>query len=219
MTAAKQEVRHGYTLADLDRYAHISVATAWTNTMDYRDRYDAAWHAIAERLYNTEHEQTPTTRDLKIAGTRAVNRLAQDEGRHHGFDRANPEAGLEGMPGFQRYWALHHATPSPEDAIVDRIALTQIWPELSATHRQVLLVLAVHADHQLAADALDRSLPTYRSHLRHARQRYRELWHAPETASAMWGQSRGRPGRRTAAQTLANRIQQRARRERKGRAA
>ena len=205
-------LRHGYTMDDLDRLARVAVRTAWPRAMDYTDRYDAAWHAIAELLYTGD--RPPTPRDLIGVGANAVSRLAQDEHHHRGYDRSNPGAGFEGMPGFQRYWTLHRTTPSPENAIVDRLALAQIWPTLSDTHRQVLLSLAVHADHPLAARALGRSLPTYRSHLRHARGAYRELWHEHETPSVMWGQSRGRQGRRTAAQTLANRIQQRARRAR-----
>jgi hypothetical protein len=210
-------LRYGYTMSDLDHLAHVSVQIAWPRGMDYRDRYDAAWHAIAEAIYSSD--ERPSPRDLKVAGTHAVNRLAQDEGHHRGLDRDNPAAGLEGMPNFQRYWALHHVTPSPEDAVVDRVALAQIWPTLSRTHRQVLLALAVYADHPLAAEATGRSLPAYRSHLKDARQAYRGLWHEHETPSAMWGQSRGRAGRRTAAQALANRIQQRARRARKAAAA
>jgi hypothetical protein len=213
-TLSAESIRHGYTMDDLDRLARIAVRRAWAQSMDYSDRYDAAWHAIAELLYSTEAEHPPTAYDLKAAGARAVNRLAQDEGHHRGFDRGNPGAGFEGMPGFQRYWTLHRATPSPENAIVDRIALTQIWPTLSETHRQVLLSLAVHTDHPIAADAIDRNLATYRSHLKNARHAFRELWHEHETPSAMWGQSRGRQGRRTAAQTFANRLQQRARRAR-----
>jgi hypothetical protein len=206
------EILHGYTMDDLDRIARVAIHRAWASAMDYTDRYDAAWHAAAERLY--ADDQPATTRDLIDAGARAVNRLAQDEHRHRGYDRSNPGAGFEGMPAFQRYWALHHVTPSPEDAVVDRLAFAQIWPTLSATHRQVLLALAVHADHLLAAEAFGRSLVTYRSHLRSARRAYRDLWHQHETASAMWGQSLGWQGRRTAAQTLRNRIQQRARRAR-----
>lgn len=204
------EVRFGYTMADLDRLARVSVATAWPRAMDYRDRYDAAWHALAEAIYDTD--EPPTRYDLKVVGTRAVNRLGQDEGHHRGFDRSNPDAGFEGMPAFQRYWSwFGRATPSHEDRIVDRIALAQIWPMLSVFHRQTLTALAVHEDHDLASQAIGRKIPTYRTHLKNARDAFRVLWHEHETPSPMWGRSSGKLGRRTATQVLVNRRQQRAR--------
>ena len=211
MKPSDAEVRHGYTLADIDRLARVSVEIAWPRAMDYTDRYEAAWHAIAEHLCSTD--EVPSPRDLKVTGTNAVNRLAQDEGHHHGFDRSNPGAGFEGMPRFQQYWAIYgRATPSHEDGIVDRIALAQIWPALSPTHRQALLAFAVHTDHDLASNAMGRTLATYRTHLANARRQYRALWHEHEAPSRMWGSSYGRMGCRTGTQVLVNRRQQRARR-------
>lgn len=214
MTPSNTEVRYGYTLADLDQLARISVNVAYSRSMDYRDRYDAAWHAIAELLCRTETH--PTRLELKNAGVRAVDRLVEDDQRTHGFNRQNPAAG---MPRFERYWALSRVTPSPEDAIVDRIALTQIWPTLSATHQRILLAYATYSDHTLAATATGRNIGTYRSHLRGARAAYRALWHQHEIPSAMWGQSRVRPGSRSATLVAAERTRQRSRRRSKEAAA
>lgn len=205
------EVRHGYTLADIDQQARASVNVAYARTMDYRDRYDAAWHAIAEFLCAAQ--EPPTHLDLKAAGVRAVENIVADDCRHHGVNRRDIEAG---KPRFARYWALGRVAPSPEDQIVDRVALTQIWPALSPTHQQILTAFAVHADHQLAAAATGRSASTYRSHLKSARQSFRALWHEHETPSAMWGQSRSHVGTRSATWTLANRNRRRARRSMEG---
>ena len=207
MMPADTEVRHGYTLADLHQLAKVSVNVAYGQSMDYRDRYDAAWHAIAELLCSAD--QPPTRLELKNAGVRAVDRIVENDQRHRGFNRRDPEAGL---PRFERYWALGRVTPSPEDAIVDRIALAQIWPRLSATHQRILLAYATYSDHALAAAAIDRNIRTYGSHLRHARAAYRALWHEHEIPSAMWGQSRVRPGSRSATRVVAYRTVQRARR-------
>lgn len=205
--AASAEIRHGYTLTDIHQIAKISVNVAYGRSMDYRDRYDAAWHAIAEHLCAAE--QCPTRLELKNAGVRAVDCLVQNDQRQHGFNSRNPAAGL---PRFERYWALGRVTPSPEDAIVDRVALAQIWPTLSATHQQILLAYAIYSDHTLAAAAAGRNIGTYRSHLRSARAAYRKLWHEHEAPSAMWGQSRVRPGSRSATLVVADRARQRARR-------
>lgn len=201
---------HGYSLADIDRVARITAARApGGRILDPGDRYDTAWSAIAEHLCTAT--EPPTRRDLFDAGAGAVNRAGQDY--RHTWGMARTWGSSEGdMGGYQRYWELaRRAAPSPEDRVVDRTALRQIWPALSPTHQQVLYALAIHSgDHQAAADSLGKSLPTYRSHLKGARASYRALWHEHETPSRMWGKS-GQRGRRTAAQTLANRRQQRAR--------
>lgn len=205
------ELRHGYTLADLDRLAHASLNLAWPRAMDYRDRYDAAWHTIAELLYSSS--QRPTPHDLGTAGAAAVNRLALDEARHHGLDRSGPEPA--DRPAFQRYWTLYRVTPSHEDRVVDRVALAQIWPALRDIHRRTLLALAVHEDHAPAAAAIGRTPGTYRVHLKDARAGFRALWHEHETPSRMWGRSMGSlAGQRTAAQVLVQRRRARTRKER-----
>lgn len=200
-------LRYGYTMGDLNEIARVAVNVAYGQAMDYRDRYDAAWHAIAEHLCTAE--QRPTWLALKNTGVRAVERVVQDDQRHRGFNRNEPGAG---RPRFERYWALSRATPSPEEAIVDRIALTQIWPALSSTHQQILTAFAALADHHQAAEATGRTLATYRVHLGNARRAYRALWHEHEVPSVMWSQSRSHIGTRSATWTLANRSRQRARR-------
>lgn len=204
MTAAV--IRGGHTLDSLDRLTRIAVAMAYTTAMDYTDRYDAAWHAIAEHLYATDG--VPPDRDLKLAGANAVNRLAQDHAQTWGAPRGGE---FESAARFLRYWELARGpAPSPEGKVVDRVAFAQIWPRLSTTHRQVLTALAVCGDQAGAAELLGKSYATVGSHLRNARRAFLTLWHEHETPSRVWGKT-GR-GRRTATETLRNRRQQRARR-------
>jgi hypothetical protein len=200
------EVCHGYTLDDVDRYARASVNVAYARSMDYTDRYEAAWHAIAELLCTAK--ERPTGLELKAAGVRAVETVCRDDWRHRGINHRDPEAG---RPRFERYWALSRATPSPEETIVDRLALQQIWPTLTATHQQVLLAFALHADHEVAASAIGRIPATYRVHLGNARRAYRKLWHEHETPSVMWSQSRSHVGSRPATVTARERHRRRAR--------
>lgn len=205
------EVSHGYTLADIDRHTRASVNVAYARSMDYRDRYDAAWHAIAELLCTAE--ERPTGLELKAAGVRAVEIVCRDDWRHRGINHRDPEAG---RPRFERYWALSRATPSPEESIVDRLALHQIWPAMTDTHQQMLLAFALHGDHQLAANSTGRILATYRVHLGNARRAYRRLWHEHEAPSVMWSQSRSRVGSRSATQVMNERLRRRQRRVAKG---
>lgn len=204
-------LRHGYNLADLDRIARAAVAAAYPRAMDYRDRYDAAWHAIAELLYSIDTRPAPS--ELKRTGMSAVNRLAQDHGRTWGYDRANPDAGYEAMRGFLRYWELdRRSASSPEGRVVDELALWQIWSCLSDTHRAVLLALAAHGDQAAASHALGKTYATVGTHLMNARRAFLALWHEGEQPSRVWGRADRRRGRHTATQTLRNRRQQRARR-------
>lgn len=202
---------HGYSLDDLDQVARTAALRArGGRILDPADRYEAAWGAIAEHLATTD--QAPTDGQLVATGTTAVNRAGQDH--RHTWGMARTWGSAEGdIGGYQRYWELSRRTAaSPEEPVVDRTALRQIWPHLTVTHQQVLYALAIHdGDHHAAAAGLGKPLGTFRSHLRGARATYRALWHEHETPSRMWGKS-GQQGRRTAAQVLANRRQQRARR-------
>lgn len=204
-------LRHGYTMTDLDILARISVATAFARAMDYVDRYDAAWHGIAEHLVLAD--TAPTRADLKHAGTKAINDAAQDHFHTWGMARGKTVGTGGSMAAFQRYWDLsRRSTSSPEDMVVDQAALRQIWPELSSLHQRVLLAMATHGDYGLAAEACGKSRATFASHLKNARRAFFELWHEHETPSRLWGRTDRVSGRRTAAQTLVNRRQQRARR-------
>ncbi len=202
---------HGYSMDDLDRLARIAAVRAvGGRILDPVDRYETAWGAIAEYLATAQ--ESPTGGQLVAAGATAVSRAGQDHRHTWGMTRTWG-SGEGDVGGYQRYWELaRRSAASPEEPVVDRMALRQIWPCLSVTHQQVLYALAIHdGDHREAAAALGKSLLTFRSHLRAARAAYRALWHEHEMPSRMWGRS-GQQGRRTAAQTLVNRRQQRARR-------
>lgn len=211
MNPTNTNLWHGYSLDDIDHLTRTAAVHArGGRILDPGDRYNTAWSAIAEALCTAE--EPPTRRDLFAVGTSAINRAGQDH--RHTWGMARTWGSGEGdMAAYARYWELaRRSAASPEEPVVDRTALRQIWPHLSVTHQQVLYALAIHdGDHHAAAAGLGKSLATFRSHLRGARAAYRALWHEHETPSRMWGKS-GQQGRRTAAQVLANRRQQRARR-------
>lgn len=211
MTPTGTNLWHGYSMDDLDRLARIAAVRAYGGRiLDPSDRYETAWAAIAERLASAD--ELPTGAQLISAGTTAANRAGQDH--RHTWGMARTWGAAEGgIVGYARYWGLaRRCAASPEEGVVDRLALRQIWPCLSTTHRQVLYALAIHdGDHHEAAASLGKTLVTYRSHLRAARAAYRALWHEHETPSRMWGKS-GQRGRSSAMRTLINRRQQRARR-------
>lgn len=212
MTTAPTHINlwHGYSLADIHHLALTAAARAHGNILDPSDRYNTAWSAIAEHLWRAE--EPPATTTLIKTGIRAVIDAAQDHRRHSGIPRTwDGEHGE--LAGFLRYWELHsHATQSPEEPVIDRQALRQIWPRLEPRDQQVLYALAIHdGDHRAAAASLGHRLGTYRAYLADARAAYRALWHEHETPSRVWGRT-GTKGNATAARTLTARLRARERR-------
>jgi hypothetical protein len=181
-------LRHGYTLAHLNDLTVRAVRTQRFNRqVDFTDRLELAWSAIAEFLYAAD--EPPTGADLIRAAWAAIGDDTDRTHRSHGWSTHDRYAGLTGR--FQQYWVgSGHHTHSPEEPVVERVALAQIWPRLSATHRQLLLAMAVHDDYGRAAEALDKSRKTFTTQLSEARRAFLTLWHHGEQPSRPWGTDR-----------------------------
>lgn len=193
---------HGYTLTDIDRLARTAATRAYGgHILDPGDRYHAAWTAIAERLCTAT--EAPDSRALAIVGMNAINQAGRDH--RHTWGLGATWGGSQGdAPNFQRYWDHGRVTPSPEDGIVDRLAVHQIWPHLALTHRQILCALAVHGTCAAAAASLGKTERAYACALHRARAEFYRLWHEHEAPSRMWGLTR-KSGRRSVKQVLADR--------------
>jgi hypothetical protein len=178
------ELRHGYTLADIHKLTMIAVfRDLWHQGMDVGDRRELAWSAIVERLFSGD--EMPSRHALVRAAQTAIDQHVHSELSTHGISTNNFYAG---MPNFWRFWweQTRH-TPGPEDRVVDRTALWQIWGELAPRFQRVLLALATHDDHDLAAQSLGIARSTYNGYLSEARQAFYELWHEGEQPSRIWG--------------------------------
>ncbi len=100
--------------------------------------------------------------------------------------------GTEG-PGrnFERYWrAVARPADGPEERLVERLALAQIWPRLTSASRNALTALAVYDDHQRAAAALGISYKAFVSRISEGRSQFLALWHDGETPSRPWVRDR-----------------------------
>lgn len=188
--AGDTEIRHGYTLTDIHSLTKLAVNTAkgWL-AMDYTDLMEAAWFAIVEHLHTAEH--WPPRHDLVRAGQQAVNSLVTDEMHHNGYFKYKTTSayGPFSMPAFVTFWSTPPTTIEPR--IIERIALSQIWPQLTARQRAAFTALATHDDYVLAARSLDIEPQTYRALIGRARKEFFGLWHEGEVPSRMW-----RPDRR-----------------------
>lgn len=183
MASLNTPVRHGYTMADLDRLARLTVTfhLGWFAGGDRNDQYEAAWHGIAEHLCAVEHE--PSERDLLDSGRRALQDDQQRLQQAHGTRRSETYTGAN----FARYWDWHaRPVPSPEDTVTDRLALSQIMGALKDDHAQALVTLAtLDIDAQATAGALGISYAAAKTRLMRARRQFREHWFAPDAPPPM----------------------------------
>jgi hypothetical protein len=182
------QLRHGYTLAQV-RSITLGLAKrqTWhksTSVVSFDERLEVAWHAIIEHLYACD--QPPTPGEMMQAADRAVNRdvhLAHRFKGHNTHDRYAKTT----TKGFELYW-WHTAIPtsSPENGVIERLALTQIWPRLRPEYQEVLAALAAHGDYGLAAASLGISRRLFTARLSEARQAFLRRWHEGESPSRVW---------------------------------
>lgn len=180
MTATDVALRWGYHLSDLDQLTRTAVNAARSRAADYHDRHATARTAIAEALYAAT--TPPTRRDLVAAGATAIDRAVQDDLRHKGYRWHNANSGAGSAPRFAVYWwDLSTPTPSPEPAVVERIAVAQVLAMLTDRQREALIALAATDDHSAAAASLGLPMGTYSTRLGAARRAARQWWHQGET--------------------------------------
>lgn len=180
------ELRHGYTLGDLQAITRTALnLTRYYTGGDIDDRADAAQFAAVEYLYTSE--EPPAWRDLVHAAWRGVERWIRDDCHTHGVPSRNTQRGRGAMPSYQAYWyeALR-SSPSPENGVVDRLALWQIFAQLTPMDQEGLKALAATGDYRAAAAVQGVTYRTATERCRNARARFLALWHEGETPSTVW---------------------------------
>lgn len=183
-------IRHGYTLAVIHELTLVAVrCELFYRSRSYADRIDIAWSAIVEHLYASE--DVPSRRDLVNTGMTAISNWFVSEARTHGVNSS--QWGRTTTPGvnFERYWRVFTGpTPSPEERIVERLAVAQIWCELSPHIRKVITALAAHGDYHQAARSLGKTPDQLYSQIAYARRIFFSMWHEGEEPSHSWGHDR-----------------------------
>jgi DNA-directed RNA polymerase specialized sigma24 family protein len=182
---AGTQLRHGYTLDSLTRLAHHAARRKlYDYGTDPATQFEVAFAAIAEHLYSAG--QPPAPPDLVHA---ALTALSHHHGSRRQFLGLAPDGGT--WRGFERYWqGVCAPADSPEDKIVDRIALAQIWPRLTPASRDAFTALAAHGDYQRAAQALGISYKTFKDRISEGRRQFLALWHDGEKPSRPWVRDR-----------------------------
>jgi DNA-directed RNA polymerase specialized sigma24 family protein len=187
MTAPDLEVKYGYTLRDLQQMTAAALLADRSMAMDYTERRDIAWSAIAEALCEAPH--WPKRSELIQAGWQAIYRAVREEYRQHGYADRAWGAGHASAPRFVKFW-YSGPTPSHEDRIVEKLATHQIVDTLTPACRDAIVALAVHDNYRLAAESLGINDKAFRARLITARRRLLAHWFEGETPRKTRGTDR-----------------------------
>jgi hypothetical protein len=180
--AGQGEVWLGYTFAELRRIAErATVYCRWADRLPFHERFEIAWAGIID--YLTTREDPPQPFEVYRAAHRAIGRTSDQELREHGA-RRGPD-GLYSTPRFEIYWTPRPA-PAADAAVVDRLAMWQIWATLRPLHQMAFLALAAHNDYTKAADAVGYPYSTFTALISQARAEFLALWHEGQQPSRIW---------------------------------
>lgn len=172
----------GYTFGELHQIAaRAAVYCRWGDRFGFGEKFEIAWAGVIDHL--AVCGQPPEFFDLYKAGMRAIGRASDTELREHGITRGSD--GLQAMPSFDAYWAAKTA-PGADAAVVDRLAVWQIWPMLRPLHQMAFLALAAHGDYTQAAEAVGYPYSSFSALINAARAEFLQLWHEGETPSRIW---------------------------------
>jgi DNA-directed RNA polymerase specialized sigma24 family protein len=171
------ELKHGYTLLDLQQMMHAAVIADRTLALDYQTRSDIAWSAIATALY--EADEPPHRQALIRVGWQAIYSEVRTMYRGRGYvDARAGEAEMK--PRFAMFWGKQ-VEHSHEDRVVERVAVHQVLAQLRDTYRDAIAALAVHENYQAAAAAMGLKQSAFNVRIATARKSLVALWLEHET--------------------------------------
>jgi len=177
---------HGYTLARLERVAREA---AWGSRWHYLPRAeqaDVARFAVLEHLYTCV--ELGDFSSLVRVGRAAIHAHVVKEMHHHGATPKTSDPGAVPMPRYWTYWRSSSVpTSSPEEPIVEALAVAQIFDRLGPAYQRVLLALAEHDDYDVAAAELGKARHGFETTLSVARKQFLAWWHEGEVPSRVWG--------------------------------
>ena len=188
LDASDAEIAHGYCYRDVRKLAgYAAHRSHWVRAMPAQDRFDLAVSAIAEFVLAAE--QRPAPSELVTVGVQAINKDMVARLRQEGTSYHKPHDPLgPNMANFCVYWWPYIAhVASHENGIVEKIAMSQILPQLKPADRDVIVALAVHGTYGKAAASLGKTHRAFVSHLSRARKQFLGLWHEEEQPSRIWG--------------------------------
>jgi hypothetical protein len=176
----------GYSLHELNQIARrAAVYCRWGDRFPLPERFEIAWTGVVDYLAGCA--SAPDSFEVYKAGMRAISRASDRELREHGVTRSDD--GLAAMPRFEAYW-MPATAPPPDNKVIERVALWQIWDMLRPLHQMALLALAAHGDYARAAQATGHTYTSFSGLISGARTEFLALWHEGESPSRIWATDR-----------------------------
>lgn len=173
------QIKHGYTLADLDDMARAAVAVDRLLVGDVHYRHSIAYSAIAEALYASE--EPPDRAHLIRVGWQAIALDVRWSLRHAGYPDDGQPGEVTLRPRFVQFWQDYKVTPSHETKVVEGLAAGHLVDALPPVYRDAVVALAIHDTYQAAADALGITYVAFRGRIATARRRILAAWFEGET--------------------------------------
>ncbi|HUZ38230.1 MAG TPA: hypothetical protein VMV17_18055 [Streptosporangiaceae bacterium] len=194
----------GYTWQTLERLARRAAAASPARIFDPGERREVAMDGIVMAL--AEAVSPPSERELTGAGMAAISAESADYISRHGIGLAGANRGT----GFAVYWGPgNHPHRDPMAGVDERVALAQVWEQMTRQDRETISVLAYWLDHRAAARALGHTWTGWKTRIMRARIRVKTLWFAPEpppvTTCTTAGRLRAHPASTATASTVAAR--------------
>lgn len=174
-----EPLRFGFTLGDVAAATTSALQRSGPMGSGYAERYEVAWPGIVEHLYAAE--AAPTFWELAFAGQQAIRAWLHQEAHAHGLGHRRGRDHNPDMPRAAMYWLDMHTIPSPENAVVERLALAQSLAQLGPDERGALLATAAHGSGRAAARALGVAERTFNTLVTRARRQVEASWLAGET--------------------------------------
>lgn len=174
-----EPLRFGYTLGDVAAATTAALRRCGPMGSGYDERYEVAWPGVVEHLYAAD--TPPTFWELAFAGQDAVRAWLHQEAHAHGVGPRRGRDHNPDMPRAAAYWLDMHTVPSPENAVVERLALAQSLADLGPDERAALLATAAHGSARAAAAALGVTTRTFSTMVTRARRQVEASWLAGET--------------------------------------
>lgn len=177
----------GWHPDEIVRLARRAAHKQFNRFIDYEECCDIASLAIIERLYLGDSE--PSMGDLFNVAERAITTSY----RHRAGEYGVPIGGTATGHRYAVWWHAERRTGVPfEERLAEHIALRQVFPVLSAGHREVLAAVARHwGDRSAAAGELGITRMALMIRLSKARAEFRWYWFWPEHAPRHWGRDHG----------------------------
>lgn len=152
------------SLSDMHHAARAAAFRCRSRWLPVDERVELAIEGVAIAIA----EGVAEFGDLVIAGARAIDDEAADQGRHHGVSNAH---------AFGRYWFDRTGPRAPRaDATLQATAVAQVFAALVDADQEALLALAAHRSIPAMAGALGIHVDTARRRVARARHAFYALW-------------------------------------------